>query len=166
MCALLPNAPAAKASPEMGRLAKMFVGDCDTVETMERSEFLPNGGGRHGTTHWKLGVSRTTLIGQGRSNRSAGELTYLVAIWWDKPASVYCFCTCSNDVNVPCTVRAAARWDGDRFINDYEEAVAGEKRKFHDIFTESTPNSRSLVAAIEMNGGKLQPLITTRSARH
>jgi len=161
-----PHEPAAKASPEMSRLAKMFVGDWDTVETMERSEFFPNGGGRQGTTHWKLGVSGTTLIGEGHSNGSAGELTYLVAIWWDKPASVYRFFTCFNDVNVPCTVRGTARWDGDRFINDYEETLGGEKRKFHDIFTETSPNSRSLVAAIEMNDGKLKPLITTKSTRH
>jgi hypothetical protein len=161
-----PNAPAGKVSPEMSRLAKLFVGDWDTVETMERSEFFPNGGGRHGSTHWKLGVSGTTLIGEGHSNGSAGELTYLVAIWWDKPASIYRFFTCFNDRNAPCTLRGTARWDGDRFINDYEETVDGEKRKFHDIFTETSPNSRSLVAAIEMNDGKLKPLITTKSTRH
>jgi hypothetical protein len=161
-----PNQPAPKTSPEMSRLAKMFVGDWDTVETMEPSEFFPNGGGRQGTTHWKLAVSGTTLIGEGHSNGSAGELTYLVAIWWDKPASVYRFFTCFNDVATPCTVRGTARWDGDRFINDYEEAVGGEKRKCHDIFTTTGPNSRSLVAAIEMKDGKLKPLITTKSTRH
>lgn len=37
------------ASPEMDRLAKALVGDWDTVETMERGAFFPNGGSRKGT---------------------------------------------------------------------------------------------------------------------
>jgi hypothetical protein len=151
--------------PEMRRLAKMFVGDWDTVETMERGEFFPNGGSRHGTTHWKLSVSGTTLMGEGHSNGSAGELTYLITIWWDKPAGVYRFFTCFNDLSVPCKVRGTARWDGETFINDYEEAVAGTERKCHDIFKQTGPNSRSLVAAIEMSDGKLKTLITTSSTR-
>ena len=153
------------AGPEMSRLAKMFVGDWDTIETMETSEFFPSGGGRKGTTHWKLGVSGTTLIGEGHSNGSAGELTYLIAIWWDKSASAYRFFTCFNDSNAACTIRGTARWDGDTFINDYDEVVGGEKRKCHDIFTETGPNTRSLVAVIETSDGKLKPLITTKSTR-
>ena len=153
------------ASPEMARLAKMFVGDWDTVETMERGEFFPNGGRRHGTTHWKMGAGGTTLIGEGHSNGSAGELSYLIAIWWDKPASGYRFFTCFNDASSPCKVRGTARWEGDKFINDYEEPVNGEQRKFQDIFTQTNRNSRSLVAAMVMGDGKLKTLITTASTR-
>lgn len=153
------------SSPEMSRLAKMFVGEWNTVENMERSDFFPNGGGRRGTTHWKLGAGGTTLIGEGHSSGTAGELSYMIAIWWDKQASVYRFFTCFNDFAAPCKVRGTARWEGDRFINYYEEIVQGENRKFQDIFTQITPNSRSLVAAIEMSNGKMKPLITTTSTR-
>ena len=152
-------------SPEMSRLAKMFVGDWNTVESMERSDFFPNGGGRHGVTHWKLGAGGTTLIGEGHSNGSAGELSYLIAIWWDKPASVYRFFTCFNDANQPCEDRGTAHWEGDTFINEYEEDVHGEKRKFQDVFTQINPNSRSLVAQIQMSDGKWLPQITTKSTR-
>jgi hypothetical protein len=159
------KAAAASTSPEINRLAKMFVGDWVTVESMERSDFFPSGGGRHGITHWKLGAGNTTLIGEGHSNGSAGELSYLIAIWWDKPASVYRFFTCFNDSNAPCVVRGTAHWEGDTFVNEYEEVVRGEKKKFRDSFIQDTPTSRSLVAAIETSDGKWKPLITTKSTR-
>jgi hypothetical protein len=159
------KAVAPKSSPEMSRLAKMFVGDWNTVENMERSDFFPNGGGRRGTTHWKLGAGGRALIGEGHSNGSAGELSYLIAIWWDKPASVYRFFTCFNDSNTPCVLRGTAHWEGDTFINEYEETAKGEKKKFRDIFTQTSPNSRTLVAAVETSDGNWKPLITTKSTR-
>lgn len=151
--------------PEMARLAKMFVGDWNTTETMERSELFPNGGGRHGVTHWKMGAGGTTLIGEGHSDGSAGELSYLIAVWWDKPASVYRFFTCFNGGASPCKARGTAHWDGDKFINEYEEPFQGKQTKFQDIFTQTGPNSQSLAAAVEMSDGKLKTLITTTSTR-
>jgi hypothetical protein len=153
------------AIPEMSRLAKMLVGDWNTKEDMEHSDFFPDGGGRHGTTHWKLGIGGTTLVGEGHSDGSAGELNYLIAIWWDKPASVYRFFTCFNDPNTPCVVRGTAHWEGDSFVNDYDETVKGEKKKFRDTFVQTAPNSRSLVEAIETGDGRWKPLITTTSTR-
>jgi hypothetical protein len=152
-------------SPEMNRLAKMFVGDWDTVETMERSDFFPNGGGRHGVNHWKLSAGGTTLIGEGHSNGSAGELSYVIAIWWDKQESVYRFFTCFNDAGAPCKIRGTAHWDRNSLINEYEEVVKGEKKEFQDIFTQNSPNSRTLVAAIKTADGNMKPLITTKSTR-
>jgi hypothetical protein len=143
----------------------MFVGDWKTEETMERSDLFPHGGGRHGITHWRLAAGGTTLIGEGHSNGSAGELNYVIAIWWDKPASVYRFFTCFNDSQQPCKVRGTAQWQGEKFINEYEEVVNGEKKKCQDIFTQDSPRTRSLVAVMETNDGKMKPLITTRSTR-
>jgi hypothetical protein len=48
--------------PEMERLAKALVGDWNTMETMERGEFLPNGGSRHGVVHVRPAAGGTTLI--------------------------------------------------------------------------------------------------------
>src|ERR1700704_1158730 len=81
-----PTTSAGGASPEMERLAKAFVGDWDTTESMERGEYFPDGGGRHGTSHWRLGVGETTLLGEGNSDGSVGPLSYLITIWWDKDA--------------------------------------------------------------------------------
>jgi hypothetical protein len=81
----------------MERLAKAFVGDWDTTESMERSQYFPSGGGRHGTSRWRLGAGGTTLIGEGNSDGSVGPLSYLITIWWDKKTNVYYFFTCFKD---------------------------------------------------------------------
>ena len=46
--------------PEMERLAKVLVGDWNTTETVERGEFFPNGGSRHGVVHARPAAGGTT----------------------------------------------------------------------------------------------------------
>ena len=45
--------------------------------------------------------------------------------------------------------------------SDYEEMVAGKKTKFQDSFSQITPTSFTLIAAIFTIGGGMKPLITT-----
>jgi hypothetical protein len=153
------------ASPEMNKLAKALAGDWKTEENMERSEFFPNGGSRHGASHVKLGAGGTTLIAEIHSDGSAGKLDGFVAIWWDTSASIYRFFTCFNDPDSPCEVRGTAHWEGDTFVNDYEETVDGKKLKFRDSFLQITPTSHTLVAAMDTGDGTMKTLITTRSTR-
>jgi hypothetical protein len=114
-------------APELARLASAFVGDWDTSETMEKSEYFPNGGGRHGTSRWRLGVGGTTVIDEGHSNGSVGPLDHLVLIWWDKKADVYQYLVCFKDVGSACWIRGTAHWDRNDFINDYGELSTERK---------------------------------------
>jgi hypothetical protein len=156
----------AAASPEMDRVAKVFVGDWNTSESMERSEFFPNGGGRHGTSHWRLAVGGTTLVGEGHSDGSAGPLSYLITIWWDKNSKLYYFLTCFKDTGSSCKVRGTAHWEGDNFVNDYEELEHGKPTKWRDSFIQITPTSHTLIAARDAGDGTMKTLITTKSKRH
>ena len=149
----------------MARVAKAFVGDWNTTETMERSEFFPNGGGRHGSSHWRLGVGGTTLIGEGHSDGSVGPLRYLITIWWDKNTKLYYFFTCFKDSGSSCKVRGTAHWKGDTFVNDYEEVEHGKPTKWRDSFVQITPTSHTLIAARDAGDGTMKALITTRSIR-
>lgn len=108
---------------------------------MERGQFFPNGGERTGRSHCELGVNGLTLICQGHSNGSAGELSYLIAIWWEKEAKLYRFLTCFNDAAKPCVVRGTARWEGETFVNEYEETVDGAKKgsQIHSPWLLRTP---------------------------
>jgi hypothetical protein len=153
------------ASPEMDRLAKAFVGDWNNVESMELSEFFPSGGGRKGISHWRLGVGGTTLIAEGDSDGSVGSLSHLIVIWWDKKAQVYYFFTCFKDTGSSCKVRGTAHWEGDTFVNDYEEMVHGKPTKWRDSFIQITPTSYTLVAAMDTGDGAMKALITTKSTR-
>jgi len=128
------------ASPEMNRLAKAFAGDWDTVETMEPSQALSNGAGRRGFNHWGLGTGGTTFIGEGQSDGSAGKLSFLIVLWWDKDASLYHFFMCYNSHKHPCEVRGTAHWEGETLVNDYDEMVNGKKTKIPGLVYGDYPN--------------------------
>jgi hypothetical protein len=153
------------ASPEMARLAKALAGDWNTAESMEKSEFFPNGGSRHGHSHIRLVADGTSLFAEFHSNGSAGKLDGLYVIWWDKPANIYRFFVCFNDSKTPCKLRGTAHWEGDAFVNDYEEMVEGKMTKCRDSFIHITPTSHSLVAAVDIGDGTMKTLITTTGNR-
>jgi len=159
------GAPEDATSPEMKGLAVALAGDWNNVETMERSEFFPNGGGRRGISHCGLTTGGTILSCEGESDGSAGKLNHLVVIWWDKDAKIYRFFTCFKDYDSGCQVRGTAHWEGDVFVNDFEETVKGTPTKFRDSFIEITPTSHTLVAAMQTSSGNMRTLITTRSTR-
>ncbi len=153
------------ANPEMARLAKALAGDWDTAESMEKSQFFPNGGSRHGRSHIRLVADGTSLFAEFHSNGSAGKLDGLYVIWWDKPANIYNFFVCFNDSKTPCKLRGTAHWEGDTFVNDYEGMVDGKMTKWRDSFIHITPTSHSLVAAMDAGDGIMKTLITTTSTR-
>jgi hypothetical protein len=153
------------ANPEMARLATALAGDWNTAESMEKSEFFPNGGSRHGHSHIQLVAEGTSLLAEFHSNGSAGKLEGLYVIWWDKPANIYRFFVCFNDSKTPCKLRGTAHWEGDTFVNDYEELVDGKMTKWRDSFVHITSSSHSLVAAMDTGDGTMKTLITTTSTR-
>jgi hypothetical protein len=150
--------------PEMERLAKALVGDWKTNETMEQGESFPNGGSRHGSVRVRLAAGGTTLIYEVHSDGSAGKLDGMLVIWWDKGANIYRVFVCFNNPNHPCEMRGTAHWDGDSFVNDYEETVKGKNASWRDTFT-FTPRSHTLVAAMEVGNGTMKTLITTTATR-
>src|SRR6266705_3363757 len=86
-----------QTTAEMAKLACALAGDWNNVETMEPSEWFPNGGERKGTSHCELGTGGTTLLCQGDSDGSAGRLDHLIVIWWDTDAKLYRFFPCFKD---------------------------------------------------------------------
>jgi len=149
----------------MAKLACALAGDWNNVETMEPSEWFPNGGERKGTSHCELGTGGTTLLCQGDSDGSAGRLDHLIVIWWDTDAKLYRFFPCFKDRGSECEVRGTAHWEGDTFVNDYIENVKGKQTKMRNPFFNITANSHALIEAIETTDGKMRTLITTKSIR-
>jgi carboxyl-terminal processing protease len=156
--------PTSAVSPEMDRLANALGGDWDTVETMERGQLFPNGGSRKGTVHVRLASGGYTLLYEVHSNGSAGKLDGFLTIWWDKGTKLYYFLACFNNPSSPCRMRGTAHWDGDLFVNDYEFMVNGKHTKWRDTFT-FTPNSHTLVAAMDLGTRAVKTVITTTATR-
>lgn len=149
---------------EMARLAKVLAGDWKTTETMERSQLFPNGGFRHGVVHARLAAGGTTLIYEVSSNGSAGKLDGFLTIWWDKDSQLYHFFACFNDPDRPCHARGTAHWEGEVFVNDYDETIDGKKTAWRDSFT-FTSSSHTLVAAMNTDHDAWKTFITTTAVR-
>lgn len=156
--------PERAANPEIEKLAKSLAGDWDSVETMEKGRFFPNGGSRRGEVHVRLASGGNVLIYEVHSNGSAGELDGFHTIWWDKSEGRYYFFACFNDPGHPCKMRGTAHWDGPVFVNDYEETVDGEQAQWRDSFV-FTATSHTLTAAMKDARGEWQTMITTKAVR-
>jgi len=150
---------------EMQRLFDSFAGDWDTSEKREKTQFFPNGGERKGRSHVRLAAGGAMLVMEGHSDGSAGPLSYLIVVWWDREAGLYRYFTCFKDAGSGCEVRGTARWDRDRFANDYEEAVNGKRLKFRDTFQDISPDSYTLVFAWIRDDGSAEPVIISRAVR-
>ena len=152
------------ASPEMARLAKALLGDWDTTEEMVRGQFFPDGGARTGHVRARLASGGYTLIYDVHSDGSAGTFDGFLAIWWDRKAQLYYFLACFNNPNSPCRMRGTGHWDGGSFVNDYDFTVNGKKTPWRDTFT-FTPDSYTLIAAVDTGDGTMKPVITTNATR-
>ncbi len=62
-------------------------------------------------------------------------------------------------------MRGTAHWEGDKFVNDYEEVVHGNKAQMRDIFQDITPGSYSLVFVVVKEDGSTEKQIVTRAVR-
>jgi hypothetical protein len=56
-------------------------------------------------------------------------------------------------------------WDGDKFVNDYQEVVDGKKLRFRDTFQDITANSHTLVFAWIKDDGSMEPVIISEAVR-
>lgn len=160
------SAQVSAINPEIDRLWTAFGGNWNTTETMEHSQFFPNGGARHGSVTFRLVADGAVLVEEGHSDGSAGKLSFLITFWWDKDAKLYRMLTCFNSHNIPCRLRGTAHWDGDTFLNDYEELVDGKPTKFQDSFSHITPKSFILGEFMADDKQSMRPLITTRYTLH
>jgi hypothetical protein len=153
--------------PEMARLARALAGDWNTVEVVQHGKPVPEGAGRRGTTHVRLAGGGTVLVSEGHSVGAVGEdLRWFITVWWDPGASRYRFLTCFKaPPDVGCELRGTARWDGDTFVNDYEEVVNGKRTKMQDLWTDIGPNSHTLTEAHESGNGVMKPYVVSHDRR-
>jgi hypothetical protein len=113
----------------------------------------------------RLGAGGAVLVMEGHSDGTAVPLSYVIVVCWDKDASLYGFFTCFKDTGSGCEVRGTAHWDGDKFVNDYEEVVDGKKLRFRDTFQDITANSHTLVFAWIKDDGSMEPVIISKAVR-
>jgi hypothetical protein len=155
------------ASPEMVRLATVLAGDWDTVEIVQHGRPVPKGAGRRGTTHVRLTGGGTALVSEGHSvGTVGGDLCWFITIWWDSSTKSYRFLTCfKTSADAGCELRGTAHWDGETFVNDYEEVINGKRTRVQDVWTDITPNSHTLTEAHDTGNGVMKPYVISHSSR-
>jgi hypothetical protein len=147
-------------SPEMARLLQAFTGDWSVSENFEISQSR-RGGARQGVASLKAGPG-FSLLEEYKSNGTAGELRFLGVFWWDPTSRVYRLLTCSN--NDGCGLRGTGVWEGDRFVNTWEEKIQDKSVAFKDSFIDISPTSFTLVSEGVAEGTPLWR-VTTRYRR-
>jgi hypothetical protein len=162
--------PLHKASvviPEMARLAKVFAGDWNTVEIVQHGSSVPNGAGRRGIVHARLTGGGTALVSEGHSVGSVGgDLQWFITVWWDPHAKYYRFLTCfRTPTDGACELRGTAHWNGDTFVNDYEEVINGNRIKAQDVWTDITANSYTLTESHDVGKGVMKPYVVSHDTR-
>lgn len=162
-----PLSADSSASPEMALLAKVLAGDWNTVEIVQHGKPIPEGAGRRGTAHVSLVGGGTALVSEGHSTGAVGgDLRWFITIWWDADAKVYRFLTCfRTPVDAGCELRGTAHWDGNTFVNDYEEVINGKRTKIQDLWTDITPNSHILTEAHDTGNGVMKAYVVSHSTR-
>src|SRR5438067_5834489 len=155
------------AIPEMARLAKVLAGDWNTVEIVQHGHPVPKGAGRRGTTHVRLTGGGTALVSEGYSvGTVGGELRWFITMWWDSSTKSYRFLTCfKTSADAGCELRGTAHWEGDTFVNDYEEVINGKHTRMRDVWTDITPNSHTLTAEYDTGNGVMKPYVVSHDTR-
>jgi hypothetical protein len=149
----------------MTRHANDLAGDWDTVEIKQHGQSVAQGAGRRGTMHVRLVGGGTALVSEGHSAGAiGGDLRWFITIWWD--ANVYRFLTCfKTSAESGCELRGTAHWQGDTFVNDYEEVIDGKRTKIQDLWTDITPNSHTLTEAHDSGNGVMKSYVVSHSTR-
>jgi hypothetical protein len=155
------------AIPEITRLAKVLVGDWNTVEIVQHGKAVADGAGRRGAAHVRLTGGGTAVVSEGHSvGTVGGDLQWFITIWWDPNAKCYRFLTCfKTPTDAGCELRGTAHWEGDTFVNDYEEVIDGKRTKVQDIWTDITPNSHTLTEAHDIGNGVMKPYVVSHNTR-
>jgi hypothetical protein len=151
----------------MARLATALGGEWNTEEIVQHGKPVPAGAGRRGTAHVKLAGGGTALVSEGESAGAVGgDLRWFIVIWWEQDANRYRFLTCFKaGADSGCELRGTGHWEGDAFVNDYEEVVSGKRIKMQDRWTDITPSSHMLTELHDSGNGVMRPYVVSRSIR-
>ena len=143
-------------SVEMQKLFDVFVGTWRVRESFEISA-LQQGKARRGTASFRSGPG-FSLIEDYNSDGSAGALRFLALTWWDRQDKVYRFLTCANDDG--CAVGGRSKWEGNAFVNSWQEKTNGRIVSFRDSFRDISHKRFQLVSEGSADGKMIWRVIT------
>jgi hypothetical protein len=115
--------PPTLPTPEMQRLAKLYVGTWDYTETYPKSAFAPAGGQNTGVYTSELGPGGNSLINRFHSRGPVGDFEGMLVMTWDAKEKAYKSYIFGNDF--PGALVENGQWEGDALVyrGDFSEGT-------------------------------------------
>jgi hypothetical protein len=123
--------PAMKATPEMDRLQKLYVGTWDYTETYAKTPSAPKGGSDTGVYTSELGPGGNSIMNRFRSKGAVGDFDGLLVMTWDPRESAYKSYVFGNDF--PGCIVQTGHFDGDTLEYRTEIDMGGMKLKLRNV---------------------------------
>jgi hypothetical protein len=125
------EAGAAKVSPEMDRLKKLYLGTWDYTETYAKTPFYPQGGSDTGVYTSELGPGGNSLVNRFHSHGAVGDFEGLLVMTWDPREKVYKSYVFGN--GFPGCVVQTGQFEGDALVFRSDFATEGVRVKLRNV---------------------------------
>jgi Protein of unknown function (DUF1579) len=119
------------ASPEMDRVAKMYLGTWEYTETYPKSPMIPAGGVNTGVYKSELGPGGNSLVNRFHSQGPVGDFEGLLIYTWDPKEKTYKYYAFGNDF--PGAVICAGNFEGDALVFHGEFDAGDAKMAFRNV---------------------------------
>jgi hypothetical protein len=120
-----------KASPEMDRLKKLYIGSWDYTETYSKTPFYPQGGTDDGVYTSEPGPGGNSIVNRFHSHGAVGDFEGLMVITWDRKENAYKSYVFGN--GFPGCVVQTGQFEGDALVFRSEFTAEGVKIKLRNV---------------------------------
>jgi hypothetical protein len=120
-----------KASPEMDRLKKLYLGSWDYTETYAKTPFYPQGGSDSGVYTSEPGPGGNSIVNRFHSHGAVGDFEGLLVITWDPKEKAYKSYVFGN--GFPGCVVQTGQFEGDALVFRSDFAAQGVKMQLRNV---------------------------------
>ena len=120
-----------KASPEMDRLKKLYLGSWDYTETYSKTPFYPQGGSDAGVYTSEPGPGGNSIVNRFHSHGAVGDFEGLLVITWDPREKAYKSYVFGNEF--PGCIVQTGQFEGDALVFRSDFAAEGVKMKLRNV---------------------------------
>jgi hypothetical protein len=150
-------------------LTKALAGTWTTSEKYEIAEPTPAGGMGKGKAVWRPGPGGFTLLEEYRAHTPIGELFGFGLVWWD-PAKELQHMWCINVNPTGCEMfpgppLPGPKWNGTELVLDTEVALGPKKFAWHEVISDITPTSYTVIIDIGESRASLKRWLTSRARK-
>ena len=120
-----------KASPEMDRLQKLYLGSWDYTERYSKTPFYPQGGSDAGVYTSEPGPGGNSIVNRFHSHGAVGDFEGLLVITWDSKEKAYKSYVFGN--GFPGCIVQTGQFEGDALVFRSDFTAEGVKMTLRNV---------------------------------